>query len=136
MRSIKTSVNLHRILEFAFRDIRLRQTIASPIPQILELTNYQRGILGWASGAECIERAERHLQKDALRSEGNMIPTLPLATKSLSCFELIFPVSLAYYLSVCPVCSVLVLNLGAVLIGSDSIAYCGRLGRCAEKIVL
>ncbi len=44
-----------------------------------------------------------------------------LATKSLSCSELIVPVSLAYYLSVCPVCSVLALNLGAVLIGSDNI---------------
>ncbi len=44
-----------------------------------------------------------------------------LATKSLSCSQLIFPVSLAYYLSVCPVGSVLALNLGAVLIGSDSI---------------
>ncbi len=36
------------------------------------------------------------------------------ATKSLSCSELIFPVSLAYYLSVYPVCSVLALNLGVV----------------------
>ncbi len=46
MRSNKTSFNLHRILEFAFRNISLRQTIALPIPQILELANYQRGILG------------------------------------------------------------------------------------------
>ncbi len=57
MRSIKTSFNLHRILEFGFRNISLRQTIAQPIPQILELANYQRGILGWASGAESSERA-------------------------------------------------------------------------------
>ncbi len=35
------------------------------------------GILGWASGAERIERAERNLQKDALHSEGNMTATLP-----------------------------------------------------------
>ncbi len=77
MRSNKPPFNLHRILEFGFRNTSLRQTIASPIPQILELANYQRGILGWASGAERIERAERHLQKGALRSEGNMIATLP-----------------------------------------------------------
>ncbi len=54
-----------------------------------------------------------------------------LATKSLSCSELIFPVSLAYYLSVCPVCSVLALNLGAVLIGSDSILR--EVGAGAQK---
>ncbi len=35
-----------------------------------------------------------------------------LAIKSFSCSELIFPVSLAYYLSVWSVCSVLALNLG------------------------
>ncbi len=38
MRSIKTSVNLYRILEFTFRNIR--QIIV--IPQIIELANYQR----------------------------------------------------------------------------------------------
>ncbi len=54
-----------------------------------------------------------------------------LATESLSCSELIFPVSLAYYLSVCS-CSVLELNLGAVLIGSDSILREVGAG-CAEK---
>ncbi len=138
MRFIKTSVNLHRILEFAFRNISLRQTIASPIPQILKLTNYQRGILGWASGAESIERAERNLQKDALCSEVRVLckqHAFFLVTKSLSCSELIFPVSLAYYLSVCPVCSVLALNLGTVLIGSDSILREVGAGG-AEKIVL
>ncbi len=77
MRSNKPPFNLHRILGFGFRNTSLRQTIASPIPQILKLADYQRGILGWASGAERIERAECHLQKDALRSEGNMIATLP-----------------------------------------------------------
>ncbi len=44
----------------------------------------------------------------------NMQHTFLLVTKSLSCSELIFPVSLAYYLSVCPVCSVLALNLDAL----------------------
>ncbi len=39
--------------------------------------------------------------------QNNMQHAFFLATKSLSCSELIFPVSLAYYLSVCPVCSVL-----------------------------
>ncbi len=58
-----------------------------------------------------------------------------LVTKSLSCSELIFPVSLAYYLSVCQVCSVLMLNLGAVLIGSDSILREVGAGG-AKKIVL
>ncbi len=36
-----------------------------------------KGILGWASGAERIERVERNLQKGALRSEGNMTAPLP-----------------------------------------------------------
>ncbi len=36
-----------------------------------------KGILGWASGAERIERVERNLQKGTLRSEGNMTATLP-----------------------------------------------------------
>ncbi len=40
-----------------------------------------KGILGWASGAECIERAERNLQKGALRSKGNM--TAPLRSHAL-----------------------------------------------------
>ncbi len=53
MRFIKMSINLHRILEFAFRNITVR-----------------------------IERAERNLPKDALRSEGNMIATL-LAPRAL-----------------------------------------------------
>ncbi len=44
--------------------------------------------------------------------QNNMQHAFFLATKSLSCSELIFPVSLACYLSVCPVCSVLALNLG------------------------
>ncbi len=68
MRSINTPVNLHRILELAFRNISLRQTIALPIPQILQPANYQRGVLGWASCAKRIEREERNLQKDSLRS--------------------------------------------------------------------
>ncbi len=43
-------------------------SLAPPMP---------KGILGWASGAERIERAERNLQKGALRSKGNMTATLP-----------------------------------------------------------
>ncbi len=50
-----------------------------------------------------------------------------LATKSLSCSELIFPVSLAYYLSVCPVCSVL---LQSDWFGQHTV---GGWGRGAEK---
>ncbi len=46
--------------------------------------------------------------------QNNMQHAFVLATKSLSCSELIFPVTLAYYLSVCAVCSVLALNLGAL----------------------
>ncbi len=48
-------------------------SLAPPMP---------KGILGWASGAECIERAERNLQKGALRSKGNMTATLPAPLRS------------------------------------------------------
>ncbi len=47
MRSIKPPFNLHRILEFGFRNTSLDKLL--PIPQILELANYQR--------AFCAERA-------------------------------------------------------------------------------
>ncbi len=47
MWSNKPPFTLHRILEFGFR--KLRQTIAKPIPQILELANYQRAF--WAEQA-------------------------------------------------------------------------------------
>ncbi len=43
-------------------------SLAPPMP---------KGILGWASGAERIERAEQNLQKGALRFKGNMTATLP-----------------------------------------------------------
>ncbi len=61
-----------------------------------------------------------------------------LATKSLSCSELIFPVTLAYYLSVCPVCSVLALNLGALHSNWFGLQSAGGWGRghgknCAIK---
>ncbi len=73
MRFIKTSVNLYRILEFTFRNIR--QTIA--YSRDSRTRKLPKGILGWASGAERIERAERNLRKGALCSEGNMTATLP-----------------------------------------------------------
>ncbi len=72
MRPIKTSVNLYRILEFTFRNIR--QNIAYPTDS--RPRKLPKGILGWASSAECIERAEQNLQKGPLHSEGNM--TAPL----------------------------------------------------------
>ncbi len=59
MRSIKTSVNLYRILEFTFRNIR--QTIAYSTDS--RTRKLPKGILGWASGTERIEWAERNLQK-------------------------------------------------------------------------
>ncbi len=59
MRSIKTSVNLYRILEFTIRNIR--QTIAYSTDS--RTRKLPKSILGWASGAERIERAERNLQK-------------------------------------------------------------------------
>ncbi len=65
MRSIKTYVNLYRILEFTIRNIR--QTIAYSTDS--RTRKLPKGILGWVSGAERIERAERNLQKGALRSE-------------------------------------------------------------------
>ncbi len=52
MRSIKMSVNLYRILEFTFRNIR--QTIAYPTDTWK--SKLPKHILGWASGAEHIER--------------------------------------------------------------------------------
>ncbi len=73
MRSIKTSVNLYLILEFTFRNIR--QTIAYSTDS--RTSKLPKSILGWASGAERIERAERNLQKGALCSEGNMTAPLP-----------------------------------------------------------
>ncbi len=71
MRSIKPPFNLHRILEFGFRNIILDKLLLSLSYRL------PKGILGWASDAERIEWAERNLQKGALRSEGNMIATLP-----------------------------------------------------------
>ncbi len=53
MRSIKTSVNLYRILEFTFRNIS--QTIAYSTDS--RTRKLPKGILGWASGAERIEWA-------------------------------------------------------------------------------
>ncbi len=44
MRSIKPPFNLHRILEFGFRNTSLDKLL--PIPQILELANYQRAFCG------------------------------------------------------------------------------------------
>ncbi len=70
MRSIKTSVNLFRILEFTFRNIS--QTIAYSTDS--RTRKLPKGILGWASSAEHIERTS----EGALRSEGNMTTTLPL----------------------------------------------------------
>ncbi len=49
--------------------------------------------------------------------QNNMQHAFSLATKSLACSELIFPVSLAYYLSVCPICSVLTLRRCSDLFG-------------------
>ncbi len=75
MRSTKTSVNLHRIFEFAFINTSLdKHCLAYSTDS--RTSKLPKGILGWASGAEHIERAERNLQKDVLRSEGNM--TAPL----------------------------------------------------------
>ncbi len=73
MRSIKPPFNLHRILEnqFGFRNISLDKLLLSLFYRL------PKGILGWVSDAERIEWAERNLQKGALRSEGNMIATLP-----------------------------------------------------------
>ncbi len=59
-----------------------------------------------------------------------------LATKSLSCSELIFPVFLAYYLSVWSVCSVLALNLGALHSNWFGLHTAGGWGRGVKKIVL
>ncbi len=78
MRFIKT--NLHRILEFAFRNISLDKLLLSYSTDS-RTSKLPQGILGWASGAERIERAEHNLQKDALRSEGNM--TAPLRSHAL-----------------------------------------------------
>ncbi len=73
MRFIKT--NLHRILEFAFRNIIL-ENYCLAYSTYSRTSKLPKGILGWASAAECIERAEHNLQKDALRSEGNMTAAL------------------------------------------------------------
>ncbi len=51
-------------------------SLAPPMP---------KGFLGWASGAERIERAELNLQNGALRSKGNMTATLPLHSAPLTC---------------------------------------------------
>ncbi len=72
MRSIKTSVNLYRILEtLAKKNYVLAYSTDSWTSKL------PKGILRWASGAELIERAAQNLQKGALRSEGNMTDTLP-----------------------------------------------------------
>ncbi len=57
MRSIKTSANLYRILEFAFRNISLEKLLLS-LFHILELANDQRAALEqrWVSGEESSER--------------------------------------------------------------------------------
>ncbi len=56
MRSIKTSVNLHRILEFAFRNISLDKYCLDYSTDSRN-SKLPKGILGWARGAEHIERA-------------------------------------------------------------------------------
>ncbi len=82
MRFIKTSVNLYRILEFAFGNISLDKLLLSLFHRFFH-RKLPKGIFGWASGAERIERAGRNLQKGALRSEGNMTATLPARSHAL-----------------------------------------------------
>ncbi len=66
MRSIKMSVNLYRILEFTFRNIR--QTTAYSTDS--RTSKLPKGILGWASGAESSER------RSPLRRKYSMTVTL------------------------------------------------------------
>ncbi len=61
MRSNKPSFNLHKILEFGFRNISLDKLLLSLFHRFWN-SKLPKGILGWASGAERIEWAERNLQ--------------------------------------------------------------------------
>ncbi len=75
MQSIKTSVNLHRILEFAFRNISLDKLLLSPSHRF---SNYQitKGHFG-------LSERNGNVRK-ALRSEGNMTAALPLHSHALA----------------------------------------------------
>ncbi len=65
MRSIKTSVNLHRILEFAFRNISLdKHCLAYSTDS--GINKLPKGHFAFSEWHRAYERAEWDLQKDAL----------------------------------------------------------------------
>ncbi len=137
MRSIKTSVNLHRIFEFAFRNISLdKHCLAySTDSGINKLPKGHFGLserrwVYWVSGAESSERRSR--------SEGNMIATLPaLRALHATCIFfghqvlILFWTHLPCFFSILSVCMPGLFCSAAFWL--VRIAYCGRLGQGRRK---
>ncbi len=129
-------VNLHRILEFAFRNISLDKHYLAYSTDS-GINKLPKGILCWASGAECIERAERDLQKDALCSVGNMIATPRCVLCMQHAFFLghqvliLFWTHLPCFFSILSVCMPGLFCSAAFWL--VRIVYCGRLGQGRRK---
>ncbi len=66
MRSNKPPFNPHRILEFGFRNTSLDKLFSLAYSTDSGTSKLPKGILGWASGAERIERARAPLRSHAL----------------------------------------------------------------------
>ncbi len=66
MRSNKPPFNPHRILEFGFRNTSLDKLFSLAYSTDSGTSKLPKGILGWASGVERIERARAPLRSHAL----------------------------------------------------------------------
>ncbi len=134
MRSIKTCQS-SQVLEFAFRNISLdKHCLAYSTDS--GINKLPKGHFAFASGAEHMSERSGIFRK-TLRSEGNMIRSLsPCSACNMHFFGhqvlILFWTHLPCFFSILSVCMPGLFCSAAFWL--VRIAYCGRLGRGAEKI--